>query len=89
MRLTWSMHHRTCRSATVLDPELAHALEELEPPSERSGLDEHHRLVDEPCDELVDVQRVDVVGRGDGFRRGQVEGSDEPGQSLEDQLFVR
>ena len=41
-------------------------------------LDEHHRLVDQPGKQVVDVDRLEVAAGSDRLGRDQVERSDEP-----------
>ncbi len=63
--------------------ELAHGLQQPEPPGERIRLDHQHRPFGQVTEQIPDLSGGDLRVGGDGLGRGEVERADEDGESLE------
>ncbi len=73
----------------VLEGELPQGLQEPEPPAERPRLDGHHRPLHQVTKNAVGVDGVGVDVGGHRLGRGQVEGTGEHRQPLEQALLRR
>lgn len=79
------------QGATLVEPILAVLAQRLEQPMARAGpgaLGGQHRLVDQPCQQIDDIEGLDALARADVFGRGQVEVAGKHRRAVEHQLFV-
>jgi hypothetical protein len=71
-----------------LEPVLAHRLEEMIPGRSVAGLHDHERLVDEGCDTVENVFRLERVTNANRFGSLEGEAPGENGESAEERLLA-